>query len=90
MTVEELEKALEESKAETAACLKFLANELEWECFRIDQLFFDDIDKLSASENNARRLKNFLLETGHGIALLRELHKLRRAVKGDCEHGTGI
>ena len=78
MTTEELVQALEESQAETAACLEFLQTEMEWECFRIEMLYFDQPDKLSASERNAEKLKMYLKEKGHGIALLRELHELRR------------
>jgi hypothetical protein len=77
MTIEELQHALEESAAETAACLEFLKTEMAWEYFREEQLCFDDQEKRSQSEENARKLKNYLVKKGHGIALLRELHELR-------------
>lgn len=76
MTKDE-EQILEEAKAEVAACLLFLDTEMEWECFRVEMLYFDNEKKRSSSEENARRLKNYLVEKGHGIKLLRELHKLR-------------
>ena len=82
MIIEELQRALEESKAETAACLEFLQTEMEWEYFREEQLYFDDAEKQSRSMENARRLKNYLVEKGHGIALLRELHELRQDLPG--------
>jgi hypothetical protein len=81
-SAEELQKALEESQAETAACLAFLEHELGWEYFRAEMLYSDDEAKLNCSEENARKLKNYLAKKGHGIALLRELHELRKASGG--------
>lgn len=80
MTTEELQRALEESKAETAACLQFLETEMGWEYFREEQLYFDNEKKRNASGENARTLKNYLAEKGHGISLLRELHELRKKI----------
>jgi hypothetical protein len=75
-----LERQLAEAKAETAAALEFLDTELGWEYFRIEMLCFDDKKKERQSEENARKLKNYLAEKGHGIALLRELKDLREKV----------
>lgn len=77
MTAAELQQALEESQAETAACLEFLRVEMEWEYFREEMLYNDDQGQQNRSLDNARKLKNYLAEKGHGIALLRELHRLR-------------
>jgi hypothetical protein len=54
---------------------------MEWECFRIEMLYFDQPDKLSASERNAEKLKTYLKEKGHGIKLLQELYTLRRLLE---------
>lgn len=78
MILKELQQALQESQAETAACIQFLEVELGWEYFREEMLYPDDEKKQSLSAENARKLKNFLAEKGHGIALLRELYELRQ------------
>jgi hypothetical protein len=64
--------ALASAKAEVAACLTFLTTEMMWEYFRVEQLYFEDEKKANSSEENARKLKNYLAEKGHGIAFLRE------------------
>lgn len=72
----------EQACAEVAECVDFLSTEMTWENFRVEQMYRDDERKRSASEENARKLKNYLVESGHGIALLRELHELRRESSG--------
>jgi hypothetical protein len=85
VTTEEAQ-ALIEARAEVAACLEFLRVEMEWDAFRVEQLYFDNERKRSRSEDNFRKLKNYLVEKGHGIALLKELHELRKFKE---EHPVG-
>ena len=86
MSTEELTQALMESQAETAACLEFLRVEMEWDEFRVEMMYFDNERKRSQSEDNIRKMKNYLVEKGHGIALLKELHELRKFKE---EHQVG-
>jgi hypothetical protein len=59
-----LERELAQARAMTLACLEFLRAEMHWEGFRAEMLYHDDIPKQNASEENARRLHNFLVEHG--------------------------
>lgn len=43
-----------------SACLDFMCTEMHWEFFRAEFLNFDDEPKKRVSEDNARKLKNFL------------------------------
>jgi hypothetical protein len=71
--VETLTRERDTAKAEVAACLTFLRTELSWEYFRTE-LFFkpDEEEKRKSSADNARLISNYLKETGHGIAFLKE------------------
>lgn len=42
------------------ACLEFMDCEMSWEIFRAEFLYFDDEPKKRVSEENARKLRNFL------------------------------
>jgi hypothetical protein len=64
MSRAELEQALAEARAATAACLAFMRTEMCWEEFRAEMLYFDDEVKRNASEENARKLRNFLVANG--------------------------
>ncbi len=90
LTAEEsarLETGLAEAKAEVAACIQFLEAELHWEYFRAEMLFIYDTPQATASLENARKLKNFLAQTGHGIGLLQELRDLRARVANANTNG---
>lgn len=78
--IKDLRRDLLESRAETAACLRFLSTELSWENFRADTLYFKEADteRRNASESNALRLKEYLQQRGHGIKLLARLEELER------------
>ena len=80
--VNELRGELAEAKAEVAACLQFLSCELHWEWFRIEFLYGrpDDEEKKRCSEDNARKLSNFLKETRHGISVLATIDTLTKAL----------
>jgi hypothetical protein len=66
MTLDERIRDLEEqlvcAGASLNACLAFMANEMGWEEFRVEMLYFDDEPKRVASAENARKLRNFLAE----------------------------
>lgn len=53
---------VEAAEAKVQACLEFLRTEMGWEYFRADFLHHDDEPKKRRSEENARILKNFLVE----------------------------
>jgi hypothetical protein len=69
---------LKEAQAETAAALAFLYTEMEWEYFRLEFMHLDDEKKGNSSAENARRLKNYLAQKGHGIGILKELERLKK------------
>lgn len=52
-------------KAQLDAALDFLYTEMGWEYFRQEMLYHDDEKKKSASGENARKLRNFLVECGY-------------------------
>jgi hypothetical protein len=72
---------LEESKAETAACLEFMAFEMHWEGFREEMLYASETKEANASKENMRKLSNFLKQKNHGVALMQEIKRMREASK---------
>lgn len=73
-----LRTQLEEAKGEVAACLQFLETELGWDSFRVEMLYASDTKENNSSRNNAQLLKNYLAETGHGIAFRKKLAAAER------------
>lgn len=59
----------DEAAFEVAACLDFLRTEMDWAYFRAEMLYSDDEPKKTASESNAKKLKNYLVGSGHGKAI---------------------
>ena len=51
-------------KMQLDAAMKFLDTEMEWEYFRAEWLR-DDKEKQNMSEENARKLRNFLVKHGY-------------------------
>lgn len=47
------------------ACLQFMECEMRWEYFRADMLCLDDEPQKCISMENARKLKNFLIQNGY-------------------------
>jgi hypothetical protein len=60
--IAELLQELASVRQQLKACLAFLVTEMQWEEFRVEMLYADDEPKRVASEENARRLRNFLVE----------------------------
>jgi hypothetical protein len=60
--IAELLQELASVRQQLKACLAFLVTEMGWEEFRAEMLYHDDRPKQQASEENARRLRNFLVE----------------------------
>lgn len=78
--LEQAEQERDEASAETAACLQFLGNTLQWEGFRLEMLTEkDDVKKSNSHQENIRLLSNYLAEKGHGIKFLAALRTLREA-----------
>ena len=75
---EQAEKERDEAKAEVAACLEFLETEMGWEYFRAETL---NHNGQQFSRENARKLKNFLAEKGHGIGVLKRLTAAEQRLK---------
>lgn len=77
---ERLRAELEEAKAETSACLKFLECELGWEDFRAEMLYASKPEARSTSERNTEKLLAFLKEKGHGLRFLAKYDEARAQV----------
>jgi hypothetical protein len=56
-----LQEERDEARSKLAACLKFMVTEMHWEEFRAEMLYHDDVKKQNTSEENARKLHNFLV-----------------------------
>lgn len=80
MTLEDALRELEESKAETAACIAFLESELDWVNWRADGWLGPA--PVPSSQANAQKLAAFLLRTGHGISFL-DRHRALQGEWGD-------
>jgi len=57
-------KTCDELLEEVQECLEFLANEMQWEYFRVEMLYHDGSEQRSSSMRNAQMLKNFLVSRG--------------------------
>lgn len=68
----------DESAEETANAIEFLRTELDWSYFRAEMLYGkDDQEKKTMSGENARQLKNYLNESGHALAFMKKLDRVR-------------
>jgi hypothetical protein len=81
-----LKKELEETKAEIAACLEFMSNEMCWEGFREEMLYAEDTKEANASKQNMIKLSTFLKKTGRGIKIMKELKALRKVAQSGLQH----
>lgn len=71
------EQKYNEAAAEVAACIQFMYSEMHWEGFRIEMLYHEDAKKANVAEENIRLLKNYLMETRHGIRFLKEYERMK-------------
>lgn len=80
------ERERDEATSEAAACLEFLATELDWEFFRSGMLYGkDEPEKKTKSMENALAIRAFLQDKGHTLKWREKLHASERARGALCE-----
>jgi len=79
--VDELKTRAEQAEADVAACIGFCNAELDFEFFRAELLYTAEDPKRSHSEDNAKKLQQFLGRENKGAAILEALGQERHGAK---------